>query len=145
VTWAPFGVGMPLVQVLSLKVKGTDPEYLLAGTHGRGAYTIQISPLPVGGAKPVTQPATFSLHEISPNPAMKSTTATIGFALAREQDATIELFDALGRTVMTVAHERFSSGEHAIALPLATLSSGEYFVALTSAGATLSKKLVVAK
>ncbi len=141
VSWAPFGLGMPLVQVLSLKVKGSSTQYLLAGTHGRGAYIIQLTPLSVSASNAVT----FKLNDVSPNPAIGSARASIGFEMDRDQEGTIALFDALGREVMTIAHERFSKGQHTIALPLSKLSSGDYFVALTSGGSTLSKKLVVAK
>ncbi len=43
-TWAPFGTGMPNVQVTSLAIDTTNLDILLAGTHGRGAFEIFTTP-----------------------------------------------------------------------------------------------------
>ncbi len=141
VTWSPFGLGMPLVQVLSLKVKGAGQQYLLAGTHGRGAYTI---PIPQASVAPV-QSASFRLQEVSPNPVTTNQSATLSFEMDRSQDATVTLYDALGRELRTVAKEHFSQGPHTLSLPISNLISGEYFVVLSGADASLSKKFVIAK
>ncbi len=141
VNWTPFGLGMPLVQVLSLKVKGSNPQYLLAGTHGRGAYLISLAPQSVSAANAVV----FDLHDVSPNPLLANRRATISFVTAHDQEATITLYDALGREVEMIAHDRYSSGKHVVSFSSSSLVSGEYFVAFTSEGLTKAKKLVITK
>src|SRR5207302_98347 len=66
VSWTGFGTGLPQVEVLDLQLQtyGTTP-YLLAGTHGLGAWRIDATPPApaaprpgVGGLSPSQGPTT---------------------------------------------------------------------------------------
>ena len=50
--WAPFGTGMPNVQVSDLQLQTYNRvQYLFAATHGRGAWDIRVSPVAKVGAR----------------------------------------------------------------------------------------------
>ncbi len=61
--WDRFGTALPFVQVLDLDLRkyGDGSRVLLAGTHGRGAWTITIPPPPKKGAAVEGAPADLAL------------------------------------------------------------------------------------
>lgn len=147
-TWYPLGQGMPLVQVLSLKVRGTSNQYLLAGTYGRGAYYIDISNLPTGAksvdANDVVR--TIALEASYPNPVTAAVSeVSIDFNLQNAGEAQLTLHDMMGREIRTIANDHFSAGKHTVTLSTTGLEAGTYFYALTSDGQFISDKLVVNK
>ncbi|MBS1914255.1 MAG: hypothetical protein JST22_19860 [Bacteroidetes bacterium] len=70
------------------------------------------------------------LVSIAPNPVQQS--ATITFSLARGGEATIALFDELGRQVRTVASDLFGAGTHSTALDMRGLPPGAYACRLST-------------
>jgi hypothetical protein len=55
INWKPYGIGMPAVYVLDLKVR-QNTRRLYAGTHGRGVYSVSLEQVvgtesPVGGVQ----------------------------------------------------------------------------------------------
>jgi photosystem II stability/assembly factor-like uncharacterized protein len=143
VHWSQFGLGLPIVQVLSLKVKGQNDEFLLAGTMGRGAYWIDIPT--AGVAKNI--PISFSVGECFPNPVAghANSESELRFTLTHDQLTTARLFDALGHEVLTLAKTHFTSGDHTLHIPTTNLTTGEYFITLESEGSALVRKLTVVK
>jgi hypothetical protein len=63
-----------------------------------------------------------------PNPF--SNTTTIRFELATANDINLNVYDIYGKTVQTLAHGSYASGEHTISLDASNLSKGVYFVHL---------------
>lgn len=68
--------------------------------------------------------------ESYPNPF--NSTVSIEFALTREQDITLEIFDVLGRQVATLLDERRTLGVHRVLWNADSHASGLYFARLTS-------------
>jgi hypothetical protein len=144
VTWNQLGQGLPLLQTTSLKVRGENDQYLLAGTYGRGAWYIDISTM--GSVNPSSLKRTIAVGKSYPNPVTTSTSeVSLNFSLEQPGEAQIALFDALGREIKLLAKDRYSAGTHSITFNVADLEAGTYFYSLTSNGQTVSDKLVVTK
>jgi len=141
VTWSPLMNGMPLAEVLSLKLKGNGGDTLLAGTYGRGMFWIDVSSLS-NGINPTAGSLPLSLDPIIPNP-VTSSNATIGFSLKDPGLTTITLHDILGRELRILDKSYYESGKHQISFGKENLSAGSYFVMLTANGKSVSQKIVV--
>jgi hypothetical protein len=86
-------------------------------------------------------PATFRLYEVWPNPA--KTAARVRVQVGRPGEYEMTLFDVLGRIVQQQRHRLTLLGNHDLALPLASVSPGVYFVRVRAAGIIQNAKLVV--
>ena len=75
-----------------------------------------------------------------PNPAQQQ--ATVRYALPDKQEATIRLYDVLGRQVRTVVSGK-QEGRHQRTLDVGALSSGVYFLRLRAGGETETQRLTV--
>ena len=97
---------------------------------------------------PVVIPETFHLSQNYPNPFNAST--SISFALDRDGEATLTIFDLLGRRIRTLHSGLISDGPHAFIwngrddAGLA-VTSGIYFYKLESAEGILTRKMVMLK
>jgi len=135
IDWKPYGIGMPAVYVLDLKIRQATRK-LYAGTHGRGVYSVDLETL-VG----TDAPAADQLQaRIFPNP----TRNVLLFKSESEPvfEGKIELFDAVGRRVLVrkVANQPLSD----IVLDVAALPVGLYFLqAVNRQGQTLLREKVV--
>ena len=82
--------------------------------------------------------------KIYPNPLSES--ATISYTLANEDEVTIYLFDATGKTVTTLAkNNQQTAGEHQLELEATNLPTGIYYLKLQSNETNIIKKLMIAK
>jgi len=77
-----------------------------------------------------------------PNPARQQ--ATIRYALPEKQEATIRLYDVLGRRVRTVLNGT-QEGRHQRTLDVGSLPSGVYFLRLQADGQTRTQKLTIVR
>jgi len=92
----------------------------------------------------VTIPGTFELSELFPNPFNPATSFTL--ALAQEQPVQIEVIDARGRSIRTLFDGLISANQiHRFQFNSAGLSSGIYFVRLTSPSFTATRKGILLK
>lgn len=92
----------------------------------------------------LTQEFSFELEQSYPNPVRSvSGSAAVAYSLPTGQQARLELFDALGRSVAVVAEGHHLAGRHAAELPVQGLRSGVYFYRLTTNGQTLTRSLSV--
>jgi len=83
------------------------------------------------------------LRSVYPSPTTRR--ATVEMAIPNEaQDARLELFDLLGRTVRTIA-TGMESGRQTQTVEVSDLSPGVYFLRLRAAGTTTTKKLTVVR
>ncbi|QNH62069.1 CehA/McbA family metallohydrolase [Hymenobacter sediminicola] len=85
--------------------------------------------------------------DVFPNP-VSGGTATLSYSLPATSSVTLEVLDALGRPVYTLARgERQAAGPHAYELNTvqSQLAAGLYTVRLTQDGTTTYRKLVVAQ
>ena len=80
---------------------------------------------------------------IYPNPAKES--ATLSFNLSSESEMQIQVIDAVGRVVNTVANGKMEAGAHTIAINTSALPAGVYNVVMHSDAGTQTQRLSVAK
>lgn len=140
VTWNPLMNGMPLAEVLTLKIKGQGSDTLLAGTYGRGMFWTDLSIL--AGVPSTGSPLPLSLEPSYPNP-ITSSNASMNFTINNSGIATITLFDVLGRELRVLEKNYFEAGKHQVTFTTNDLAKGTYFVMLTANGRAVSQKIIV--
>lgn len=149
--WQSLGEELPAVAVYDLKVNA-DPHFLLAGTHGRSIFKIDLT----GVFSPTAiEPQAGELPEaISnvgsyPNPFAER--ATITFRLDRNAEVRAEVFDVSGRRVRVLHDGPLASGRRelrwdgrdATGRPVA---NGIYLFRLTeSEGRAVTGRMVAAR
>jgi flagellar hook assembly protein FlgD len=89
----------------------------------------------------------FGLAQNSPNPFGASATR-IAFAVPREQDATLRVFDVQGRLVRTLVNGPVSAGTHTVEWngrndQERTVSAGVYFYRLEADGKSATRKMIL--
>ncbi len=87
--------------------------------------------------------ARLDLLPARPNPGRAAT--EIAFRLPEAGDATVELFDALGRRVLLLHDGPAAAGAHALTADVSALPSGAYVVRLTAGEGTRSQVLTVVR
>ena len=82
----------------------------------------------------------LELREVLPNPARGQ--ATVRFAVPKQQYATLQVYDVMGREVRTLVSEPVH-GRQEQQINLSSLASGTYFLRLRAEGKTKTQKLIV--
>ncbi len=92
-------------------------------------------------------PFAFSLDQNYPNPFNPSTTIrfTVPVVTGNSQNATLKVYDVLGREVATLVNEALKAGTYKIQFNAANFASGVYFYRLQSGSLTNTKKLILMK
>jgi hypothetical protein len=90
-----------------------------------------------------TFPETFVLHQNYPNPFNPST--TISFALPRETNMSLKVYNLLGQEVATLVSGVQKPGEHEVHWNASGFPSGIYFYKLEAGEFVQSRKLVLLK
>jgi len=88
-------------------------------------------------------PEEFALDQNYPNPFNPST--HIDFALPRQEQVTLDVFNVLGQKVATLVNGPLPAGYYAEKFDGAGLSSGIYFYRLTAGQLTFLKKMLMIK
>lgn len=88
-----------------------------------------------------TPPLAFRLDQNYPNPFNPVT--TIRFTLPKPSHVNLQIYDVLGREVLTVINENMKAGIHEIPINANGLSSGVYFYRLIAADYVKTRKMVV--
>jgi len=143
-TWQALGTGIPIVPINDMKIHPTS-NYLVAGTHARGMYTLDISIL-TGIEKSTELPSELSLYQNYPNPFNPSSKIKYQIPSGVEGSLVkLQVFDALGREVKTLVNERQSSGTYEVEFNGKNLASGIYFYSLSVGSSNEIKKMVLMK
>jgi len=79
-----------------------------------------------------SHPEVVSDLSVSVHPNPFNSTVTIEYALTREQDVKLEIFDVLGRNVETIFDHRQTAGVHGVLWQANEFTSGVYFARLSS-------------
>ncbi len=98
-SWEPLDEGMPAVPVNDLKIN-PHTRVLIAGTHGRSMYTLQLDRLATSIDDLPDEAAPFSMEAVFPNPF--TTVAHVSVQLDRAAPVRVAVYDALGRNVRTL-------------------------------------------
>jgi hypothetical protein len=78
-------------------------------------------------------------------PSLTSRTATVEATLAHPGDLSVRVMDMLGREVFVLTTGPAEAGTHRLVVNASTLSSGVYFVLMTTDGFRAMRRLVVAR
>jgi hypothetical protein len=89
-------------------------------------------------------PGSIDLEQSQPNPTTGA--AEIGFTTDREMLISIDVFDILGKKILTLANQQLvSTGHHTVSITAGVLPSGKYIYSLRAGDAVLSKMMTVEK
>jgi len=89
------------------------------------------------------QPRSFNLEQNYPNPF--NPTTNISFELPEQSEILLEVYDATGRRVTTLASGSFSSGHHTMKFDASNLASGLYIYRMRSGLFTKTQKMMLLK
>lgn len=138
-----WGAAVPtMMEVRPDGSKVSELSIVDAGKYSYRAYRFPWTTTSVSGSQ--TYPAAISLSQNYPNPFNASTTVHV--RLAKAANVTLNIFDMLGRNVMTLLDgRRIEPGEYRIKLDADRLSSGVYFCRLDAGTTSLLMKVVLLK
>lgn len=144
VNWLPFETGFPNSVVVDLEIADTERK-LVAGTHGRGAWEIDIPLGTTDVAVNVDQgPRNMMLDRPFPNPISDRT--MLRFAASTDASVRLQVFDVAGRLVSDVVELPQGDGIIRTAPWFATdVKSGVYFAVLSAGGQQITRKMIVTK
>jgi len=88
-------------------------------------------------------PTEFSLDQNYPNPFNPNT--NIEFSLPQSANVTLNVYDMLGRRVMTLVNDQRSAGTHTVNFDASGLASGTYIYRIEAGSFTSIKKMMLIK
>lgn len=91
----------------------------------------------------VEAPAKLVLYQNSPNPF--NPTTEIKFALPKNSNVELSIYNMLGEKVKTLANGMMNAGEHKVSFNASNLSSGVYFYKLTTDNYSSVRKMILTK
>jgi photosystem II stability/assembly factor-like uncharacterized protein len=141
-SWFPLGSGMPVQPVIDIVIHAAS-HTLVAFTHGRSAWKVDLSGLVVG-TEPGPPPAAFTLG-VAPNPSRGAVALRLELTAPTRID--VGIFDALGRRVADLGERAWPAGVHRIdwdgrGRDGAALAVGVYYARARASGAVLVKPIV---
>jgi len=145
-TWYQVADGFPMAMVTSLRVRG---HYLVAATYGRGMFYVDLSQLPPLAANAVTasntdQPSAAAITAIYPSViSSNSMTTHVDYSITGTGQATLEIYDVLGRQERVLVNSFEPGGEHEIQADLTGLAPGQHYLVLTSGGRSVTKPITI--
>ncbi len=113
---------------------GTSPYATASYTTGTGLDGID---------EQTGLPKEFALYQNYPNPF--NPTTTIGFALPKESQVRIEVFNVLGQRVELLVDGVVKAGNHVISFNAGRLASGVYFYIMRAGDRTFKQKMLLMK
>ncbi|MBK9225619.1 MAG: T9SS type A sorting domain-containing protein [Ignavibacteria bacterium] len=148
-SWHFLGSGLPMVSVYDFKIHPTA-NYLVAGTHGRSMYKIDLAQVVGVSSNASEVPNGFELYQNYPNPFNPSTKIRYKLlANAGGQGAnfiSLKVHDITGRQVDELVNLRQIAGEYEVEFFAGNLSSGVYFYSLSVNGEVMDvKKMTVVR
>jgi len=142
-SWVPFETGLPNTVIVDLEIQRTARK-LVAGTHGRGAWEVDITTAPTGVEVATPNPLNLMFDPPSPNPVTSET--ILRFAAKYHGEVTVSIFDVTGRLVNEVSRLAVGDGIIRMAPWYADdVPSGVYFAVLQAGPDKITRKIVVAK
>ncbi len=145
-TWYPVAEGLPMAMVTSLQVRG---NYLTTTMLGRGQYYVDLTQLPPIRPEFWSQPRWPLIRRIAISaiyPSIVNVSAprtTVDYTLSGSEQATLEVYDVLGREEKVLVNQYATQGAHEIAADLSGLIAGQYYMVLTAGGTSVTKSFVI--
>lgn len=109
--WYPLGQGMPIQAVFDLAFHA-PARALVAFTHGRSSWKLDLTELPLAAGGPAPR-AALALGSPHPNPSRAGVRLSLALAAPSAVDASV--FDVAGRRVRTLHDGPLAAGTHALA------------------------------
>jgi photosystem II stability/assembly factor-like uncharacterized protein len=110
VSWYPLGVALPLQAVFDLTFHAAS-RTLVAATHGRSQWKLDVSDLPVA-VGPSQPPRRMALSAPRPNPARGAIECVL--KLPEAARVRVAVFDASGRRIVELLDAALPAGDHAV-------------------------------
>jgi len=133
---AVFNTGTPITGITTDFYGTTRPQYAQVDI---GAYELVAS----SGLAESVIPAATALSQNYPNPFNPET--TINFALAKDAQVNLSVFNAKGEVVKTLVNSSIQAGYHSVNFSAVGLNSGLYFYKLTTPENSFMKKMILVK
>jgi len=142
VNWVPFGTGLPNAIVTDLAIHD-GARKLIVSTYGRGSW---LTNLPGATAAPseLAEPSNLMFDSPYPSPATDRTILRFA-AKQASANATLDIYDAAGRHVDSVAEFRADGVVRSIAWVPGNRAAGIYYAVLRAGADRVTRKIVVAK
>jgi photosystem II stability/assembly factor-like uncharacterized protein len=144
--WFPLGKGMPVQTVFDLTFHAPT-RTLVAATHGRSQWKLDLTTLPLAVARPAPPPR-LALSVPAPNPSRGQ--AHLSLDVSRATRAEVTIYDAAGRRVRNLLRGPLAAGRHALVWDGRDergrlVSSGVYFVRASASNAVVVRRVVRAE
>jgi photosystem II stability/assembly factor-like uncharacterized protein len=141
-SWLPYSAGLPNAVVWDLEIQEAA-RTITAGTHGRGAWTVQITPpLSTSAGAPPPVAHRLMLDPPFPNPAREE--VVLRWASKRPVPASLAVYDVRGRLVRRLDEQARGDGiVRRVPMRVAGLAAGIYFAVVEAGGERLGRKIVV--
>ena len=142
-SWVPLGWGMPVQTIFDLSFHAPS-RTLVAATHGRSQWALDLTPVPVAVADAPRAPR-LALGAPAPNPASGPVRFSLELPTASAMDVTI--YDAAGRRVRVIASGRFEAARHDLSWDGLDergrpSPAGVYFVRAVAGGSSAIRRVV---
>ena len=132
-------IGASVVDMIDYRA--TDGLVVIA-THSGGIYSSHITNISDVSVPSVAAGSDLNLISY-PNPFSAQT--TIQFSLKKKTDVSINIYDAMGRLLRTVATGTMDAGEKRYVLSGSDLATGIYYCTLRAGNATQTHSIIVSK
>ena len=130
--WQPYFNNLPNVIVNELEINYEDGK-IYAGTYGRGLWASpKFQPEPILNVNNLTN----NSFSIFPNPATDEVSLVGNF---NNEAVSVRIFNAMGKLML---FQTFENNNNSLKLSTTTLSSGVYFVRVSTTKGILVKKLI---
>jgi hypothetical protein len=145
VTWYPVASGFPTDLVTSLHVRG---NCLAATTYGRGMYWVDLTQLPPIGASGIvsSSSANSGVAITSVYPSIVTSAAphaNIDYSVTNDGQASLAVFDVLGREERMLVKDWLTKGNHETAADLSGIAAGQHYLVLICNGSSVTKPFVI--
>jgi hypothetical protein len=144
-TWYPLGTGLPMQAVFDLTVHDAS-RTLVAATHGRSQWKLDLSALPVAvGPRPLA--ARLALSTPAPNPTRGATSFSVEVPAGARLD--VDVFDVMGRRVRALFHGAAAGGRREMSWGATDdagrrVGAGVYYLrAAAGPGGSAMRKIVI--
>ncbi|HYM82367.1 MAG TPA: FlgD immunoglobulin-like domain containing protein [Candidatus Limnocylindria bacterium] len=107
--WFPLGTGMPVQTIFDLTLHSPS-RTLVAATHGRSQWKLDLSQLPVAVGPSGARSSAIALSAPAPNPSRGRVAFSVDLPAPAETD--VAVFDPLGRNVRGVFKGFLAAGRH---------------------------------
>jgi hypothetical protein len=124
------------------KATGTLLDSVDLGTLGFEAVTMWYDVVTAIEEEEVV-PVRYELAQNYPNPFNPST--TISFALPKQSQVLLKVYNMLGQEVTTLVDETMEAGSHRVVFDASSIASGVYFYRLTAGEYVQTKKMILMK